>query len=679
MGVVAMSAGAYVGTTVSDGPLIPPGCREFPVETAATIKLSFRKDSYAADIFEGGTTGTGDDNDYQFLADQIVQIYNNITDDCFERHQRRMLNCSHEYTERTIQYDNSNDNTINNTSNDGEEYIHAYWTAYVVCNDTCPSLDPLFGLDDDEIKPGRRNNRFLLQQQSNSYHYDGLDLYDPTSTTTGPGDAVFPTTNDSSSDDNDQNLQFKLTQQQQSTTPYTKTDSSLISVTAAGTNHYKDTSDRLLQVENNTDTIPFDSILFGDTIPFNSMLFAETLISTVPEFSELKRIVAIRTTNPNGEDGSSSIANRNDAFDFVGTVVFDADKPELIGTVVSDNEDNAGIDETSSSSNNNDNDVESITNITNDPESVSNDDGTGSGSEADNNVSGSNEGQESGDSGNGHDSSSIDNTDGDGDPNNANDNTTGGSTNDEKQDVTSGNEMENVNNYDTKSEDNSEKEEEESTGQDKSQISAVEDDENNEDNEQNVSSDSSSNDPTNLPTAGPIMATPSNDDNNTTTGNELENVNGTISNDDKNTINGNGTISNDSDLENGNGTISDASSDLPLNDLTNLPPTLIPVMDTPSIVDENNTTSNELENVNDTLSKDAVSILPTSALSSTPAATPSAMPSTTRSQTVSPTSEPSVSPTKAPTRTPTKQPTKSQSRSPTKQPTKKPSRSPSRQ
>ena len=128
LGVVALSSGAAapiiaeMNPIVTSAPTVTPVCPEIPVETRARIKLSFARnsDSLAVDLIEGN-------GDWEKLEDEIVKVYNDISEDCYETHQRRMINCSYQFSEYNIE------------SND---LIDTYWMPFVICNNSCPVEDP---------------------------------------------------------------------------------------------------------------------------------------------------------------------------------------------------------------------------------------------------------------------------------------------------------------------------------------------------------------------------------------------------------------------------------------------------------------------------------------------------------------------------------------------------------
>ena len=101
-----------------------------PLCSKPVIKISFGTDSnsLAAEIMEGN-------GNWSKLGSQIVEVYNNISADCYETHQRQMANCSHLGTEY-----NSEDNVI-----------ETFWELYVTCNSSCPIEDPLFGIDTPDL------------------------------------------------------------------------------------------------------------------------------------------------------------------------------------------------------------------------------------------------------------------------------------------------------------------------------------------------------------------------------------------------------------------------------------------------------------------------------------------------------------------------------------------------
>ena len=138
MGIVAVSAGATTAIlserapVLTLAPIFTPLCPEIPVDTMARIKLSFTRDSnsLAADIMGGN-------GNWRELGSQIVQAYNDASDDyCYETHQRRMLNCSFEFSEY---------------NSEGDDMIYTYWKPWLTCNNSCPIEDPLFGIDNTDF------------------------------------------------------------------------------------------------------------------------------------------------------------------------------------------------------------------------------------------------------------------------------------------------------------------------------------------------------------------------------------------------------------------------------------------------------------------------------------------------------------------------------------------------
>jgi len=126
IGGVAVLFFARDGDDETDIPIIIPTCPEIPFETIARVKLSFDRysNSSAFDLMEGK-------GDWGQLGGKIIDAYNDISRDCFETHQRRMINCSYEFSEY-------------NTDSDT---IDTYWAPFVTCNSSCPIEDPLFGID----------------------------------------------------------------------------------------------------------------------------------------------------------------------------------------------------------------------------------------------------------------------------------------------------------------------------------------------------------------------------------------------------------------------------------------------------------------------------------------------------------------------------------------------------
>lgn len=122
--MVAISAGAAISNN------LPPECRTNPVNTVASVKISFpvlSDNSLTLDVVEG-IMG------WEELGNQIVETYNNVSTHCDETHQRTLSDCfykDHEFY-----------------SFDGETMmIDTYWEPVLTCNDLCPTLDPLFGID----------------------------------------------------------------------------------------------------------------------------------------------------------------------------------------------------------------------------------------------------------------------------------------------------------------------------------------------------------------------------------------------------------------------------------------------------------------------------------------------------------------------------------------------------
>ena len=124
MGAVAISTGSVVTTMPSVQ--MPPICPEVPINEMARVKISFPRDpeSLAVSSMEGI-------EDWAKLGTEIVQAYNNVSAICYETYQRQMLNCSHQYSS----YNNESD------------LIDTYWESFVTCNSSCPTGDPLFGVD----------------------------------------------------------------------------------------------------------------------------------------------------------------------------------------------------------------------------------------------------------------------------------------------------------------------------------------------------------------------------------------------------------------------------------------------------------------------------------------------------------------------------------------------------
>mmetsp|Transcript_5360 Transcript_5360/g.11271 ORF Transcript_5360/g.11271 Transcript_5360/m.11271 type:complete len:398 (+) Transcript_5360:1552-2745(+) len=133
VGIVAVSTAAVVAVVPGPTPVIfsVPNCRIAAVDTMASIKISFARDSssLALDLFEG-------DGDWGELGSNIMQTYNNISEGCNETHQRKMTNCSHKFSGFNVE---------------GDGMIDTYWKPFVTCNSSCPMNDPLFGINGSDI------------------------------------------------------------------------------------------------------------------------------------------------------------------------------------------------------------------------------------------------------------------------------------------------------------------------------------------------------------------------------------------------------------------------------------------------------------------------------------------------------------------------------------------------
>lgn len=88
LGLVAASAGATISVPSFN---IPPGCMVNPVDTAGVMKLSLARDSLAVDVFQEAAK-------FEALGDEIVKVFNEVSEGCFETYQRRMLNYTFEGT-----------------------------------------------------------------------------------------------------------------------------------------------------------------------------------------------------------------------------------------------------------------------------------------------------------------------------------------------------------------------------------------------------------------------------------------------------------------------------------------------------------------------------------------------------------------------------------------------------
>lgn len=134
-GVLACASGATTChlpemASFINGPSGPIPCPEIPVSAPARVIISFSRysDSIAADLVEGN-------GDWGLLASEILETYNEISNQCYELYQRSMINVTYEFTE----------------FNDDTDMIETYWTSYVSCNSSCPVEDPLFGIKDSDI------------------------------------------------------------------------------------------------------------------------------------------------------------------------------------------------------------------------------------------------------------------------------------------------------------------------------------------------------------------------------------------------------------------------------------------------------------------------------------------------------------------------------------------------
>ena len=126
-----------------------PTCRVNPVDQLAKIKITFdtNGDSLAADLINRG--------ELDRLGDEIMSVYNEVSRNCYETHQRMMINNSFVYEYK----------------NESTGFMDTYWDPYVVCNNSCPSEDPLFGVDSPDIM-----SRILQDFDPEiSTPYEGLD------------------------------------------------------------------------------------------------------------------------------------------------------------------------------------------------------------------------------------------------------------------------------------------------------------------------------------------------------------------------------------------------------------------------------------------------------------------------------------------------------------------------
>ncbi len=124
LSVAAITIGTYINTKSTAA----YDCIENPVETMTRIKVSFPVDSNTGVInaMEGS-------EQWEIIGDQIVEEHNEGSEDCVKTYQRKMMNCSYKYHE------------IYNVG--GEFLVDTYWDSFIRCNNLCPILDPLFGVD----------------------------------------------------------------------------------------------------------------------------------------------------------------------------------------------------------------------------------------------------------------------------------------------------------------------------------------------------------------------------------------------------------------------------------------------------------------------------------------------------------------------------------------------------
>jgi len=109
-------------THSAPAPIIPP-CVENPITTATRIEMMIDVDSPSIGLFEIEKI------DVNSLGEKITELYNNVSNQCNETHQRKMLNCT--YDDYTYDADS----------------FYLYWNSSVICNSSCPVGDPLFGID----------------------------------------------------------------------------------------------------------------------------------------------------------------------------------------------------------------------------------------------------------------------------------------------------------------------------------------------------------------------------------------------------------------------------------------------------------------------------------------------------------------------------------------------------
>jgi hypothetical protein len=104
-------------TILTPAPTLAPGycpAEEFRVEAMTGIRFSFAR-----------TENVGDINLEEF-GEEIMKIYNNVSDPCFETFQRRMEKCEYKLA------------SLNDTN------LDIYWNSSVACKGPCPE-EPLFG------------------------------------------------------------------------------------------------------------------------------------------------------------------------------------------------------------------------------------------------------------------------------------------------------------------------------------------------------------------------------------------------------------------------------------------------------------------------------------------------------------------------------------------------------
>ena len=127
--MAAATVSAVVISTTPAAVTSASTCRVNPIDQLAKIKITFDTNdgSLAAKLIDQG--------ELDQLGDEIMSVYNKVSQNCYETHQRMMINNSFVYEYK----------------NESTGFMDTYWDPYVVCNNSCPSEDPLFGVDSPDI------------------------------------------------------------------------------------------------------------------------------------------------------------------------------------------------------------------------------------------------------------------------------------------------------------------------------------------------------------------------------------------------------------------------------------------------------------------------------------------------------------------------------------------------